>query len=218
MSKQKKQKGKKPHHRKQQGLMGRSDIPYALRMALDRKSEIAANRDHAAKIAMFCNCYALHELEGIGYKRLVKLNNRHLEIVNEVYEDVELGMAHLKQRLAQMGIEVSGDLFVSPHTDVSKKELEIQTHRMQASQIALMCGVVAMNDEFGFGRERQERISNRISELTGRYAKEGEKFLLDKMAEIGFEVVGGEARAYLDDDGKILTPKQWHKAREKEAK
>ena len=148
----------------------------------------------------------------------MKLNNRHLEIVNEVYEDVELGMAHLKQRLAQMGIEVSGDLFTSPHTDVSKKELEIQTHRMQASQIALMCGVVAMNDEFGFGKERQERISNRISELTGRYAKEGEKFLLDKMAEIGFEVVGGEARAYTDDDGKILTPKQWHKAREKEAK
>lgn len=216
MSKQK--KGKKPHHRKQQGLMGRSDIPYHLRMAMDRQCEIAANRDHAAKIAMFCNCYALHELEGIGYKRLVRLNNRHLEIVNEVYEDVELGMARLKRRLGQMGVEISGDLFTSPHTDVSKKELEIQTHRMQASQIALICGVVAMNDEFGFGKERQERISNRVSELTGRYAKEGEKFLLDKMEEIGFEVVNGEARAYLDDDGKPMTPKQWHKAREKGAK
>lgn len=112
MAKQK--KGKKPYHRKQQGLMGRSDIPYHLRMAMDRQCEIAANRDHAAKIAMFCNCYALHELEGIGYKRLVRLNNRHLEI--------------------------------------------------------------------------------------------------------GFEVVNGEARAYLDDDGKPMTPKQWHKAREKEGK
>lgn len=216
MSKQK--KGKKPHHRKPQGLMGRSDIPYALRMAVDRQSEIAANRDHAAKIAMFCNCYAIHELEGIGYKRLVRLNFRHKEIVDEIYEDVELGMAHLKHRLAQMGVEISGELFTSPHTDVSKKELEIQTHRMQATQIALMSGVVAMNDVFGFGKEKQERISTRVSELTGRYAKEGEKFLLDKMAEIGFEVVGGEARAYMDDDGNILTPKQWHKAREKEGK
>lgn len=216
MSKQK--KGKKPHHRKQSGLMGRSDVPYALRLALDRQNEIRANRDHAAKIAMFCNAYAIHELEGIGYKRLVRLNFRHQQIIDEVYEDVDLGMAHLKQRLAQMGVEISGDLFTSPHTDVSKKELEIQTHRMQATQIALLCGIVAMNDEFGFGQERQERISNRVSELTGRYAKEGEKFLLDKMEEIGFEVVGGEARAYLDDDGKPMTPKQWHKAREKEAK
>lgn len=218
MSKQKKQKGKKPHHRKQGGLMGRSDIPYALRMAVDRQSEIAANRDHAAKIAMLCNCYALHELEGIGYKRLVRLNNRHLEIVYEVYEDVELGMDRLKRRLGQMGIEISGDLFTVPHTDVSKRDWEIQNHRMQATQIALLCGVVAMNDEFGLGRERQERISNRVSELTSCYNKEGEKFLLDKMAEIGFEVVNGEARAYLDDDGNPMTPKQWHKAREKEGK
>lgn len=213
-----KKKGKKPHHRKQQGLMGRSDIPYAKRMAADRLFEIAANRDHAAKIAMFCNCYAIHELEGIGYKRLVRLNFRHQKIVDEIYDDVDVGMAHLKQRLAQMGIEISGELFTSPHMYVTKREREIQTHRMQATQIALLSGIVAMNDEFGFGKERQERISTRVSELTSRYNKEGEKFLLDKMAEIGFEVVGGEARAYLDDDGNPMTPKQWHTAREKEAK
>lgn len=208
MAKQKKQKKKS----KARGIMGRSDIPYAQRMAMDRQSEIKANRDHAAKIAMFCNCYAINELEGVGYKRLVRLNNRHLEIVNEVYEDVELGMAHLKHRLGQMGIEISGDLFTSPHTDVSKKELEIQNHRMQASQIALMCGVVAMNDVFGYGKEKQERISNRVSELTGRYAREGEKFLLDKLGEIGFDIVDGEARCYMDEAGNILTPKQWRKA------
>lgn len=211
-------KGKKPHHRKQGGLMGRSDIPYAMRMAMDRQSEIVANRDHAARIAMFCNAYALNELEGIGYKRLVKFSLHHLEIVNEVYEDTDLGMARLKRRLGQMGIEVSGELFTSPHTYVTKREWEIQNHRMQATQIALMCGVVAMNDLFEFGKGKQERISNRVSELTSRYAKEGEKFLLDKMAEIGFEVVNGEARAYMDDDGNVLTPNQWHKAREKEAK
>lgn len=206
-----KQKHKKSGKRKQQGLMGRSDIPFALRMAMKHQNNIVVNRDHAAKIAMFCNCYALHELEGIGYKRLVRLNNRHLEIVNEVYEDVELGMAHLKQRLGQMGIEISGELFTSPHTDVSKKELEIQNHRMQASQIALLCGIVAMNDVFGFGKEKQERISARVSELTGRYNREGEKFLLDKLEEIGFDIVDGEARCYMDDDGNILTPKQWRK-------
>lgn len=214
MSKQK--KGKKPHHRKQQGLMGRSDIPYALRMAVDRRSEIAANRDHAAKISMFCNCYAVNELKGVGYKRLVRLNFRHKEVIDEIYEDVELGMARLKRWHAQHGIEISGDLFVSPHTDVSKRELEIQTNRMQAAQISLMSGNVAMNDVLGYGKETLDLISNRVSELTRRYAKEGEQFLLDKMEEIGFEVVDGEARAYMDDDGNILTPKQWHKAREKE--
>lgn len=205
-----KQKPKKSGKRKQ-GLMGRSEIPFALRMAMKHQNDIVVNRDHAAKIAMFCNCCAINELEGIGYKRLVRLNSRHLEIVNEVYEDVELGMAHLKHRLGQMGIEISGDLFTSPHTDVSKKELEIQTHRMQASQIALLCGIVAMNDVFGFGKEKQERISARVSELTGRYNREGEKFLLDKMAEIGFDIVDGEARCYMDDDGNILTPKQYKK-------
>lgn len=208
MSKQK--KGRKPSHHTS-GSKERSDIPYAVRMAMKRQNEIVANRDHAAKIAMFCNCYALHELEGIGYKRIVKFSLHHLEIVREVYEDTEVGMAHLQQRLEQMGIEISGELFTSPHTDVSKKELEIQNHRMQATQIALLCGVVAMHDEFGFGKERQERISNKISELTGRYAKEGEKFLLDKMGEIGFEIVGNEARSYMDDDGTILTPRQYHR-------
>ncbi len=208
----KKKKGRSGSNQK----FERSDIPYAMRMALKRRSEIAANRDHAAKIAMFCNSYALHELEGVGYKRLVIFCNRHLEIVNEVYEDIEVGMAHLKQRLDDMGIEISGEMFTSPHTDVSKKELEIQNHRMQASQIALMCGVVAMNDVFGYGKEKQERIANKISELTGRYAKEGEKFLLDKMREIGFEIVGNEARAYMDDDGTILTPKQWRKKAKEE--
>lgn len=218
MAKQKK-KGKKPHHHKRdQGLMGRSDIPYHLRMAMDRQSEIAANRDHAAKIAMFCNAYAINELKGIGYTRLVRLNFRHQEVIDEIYEDVELGMARLKRWHAQHGIEISGDLFVSPHTYVSKHELEIQTNRMQAAQIALMSGNVAMNDVLGYGKETLDLISNRVSELTRRYAKEGEKFLLDKMEEIGFEIVNGEARAYLDDDGNPMTPKQWHKAREKEAK
>ena len=52
-------------------LMGRSDIPYAQRLRIDQVAHIAAARDTAAKVTMFCHCIALHELHGIGYKRLV---------------------------------------------------------------------------------------------------------------------------------------------------
>ena len=65
-----------------------------------------------------------------------------------------------------------------------------------------------MNDEFGFAQKRQERVTEKGSEYAARYEKEGAGFLLEKLEKIGFQVVNGELRAYVDDDGTVLTPKQ----------
>jgi hypothetical protein len=194
--------------KRHKGIMGRSDIPLAQRLQMQREADIVNNRNHAAKIAMLCNAVALHDLEGIGYKRLVRFSLHFKEVVDEFYEDPVVGMAHAKRRMEQMGRPISGDLFTLDQEGRSKRDHEIDTNMLQAAQIAFICGAIAMQDEFGFGQERQERVSDRIGELTARYAKEGEGFLLAEMQKIGFLVVGGEVRAFVDDDEKPITPKQ----------
>lgn len=205
MSKVKKKKSKG----KGRGIMNRSDIPYAQRMALKHQSDIKVNRDHAAKIAMYCNSIAMYEEEGIGYKRLIRFAQHFKEVLDEFYEDPEVGMAHAKRRLEQMGMEISGEFYSIRIDGLSKRQQEIHDHSLQAVQIALICTAIAMNDVFGFGQERQFRISQRADELTEEYNKKGEKFLLEKMEKIGFLILDGEVLAFSDDDGNAITPKQW---------
>lgn len=202
MAKRKKGKGKH--------LMNRSDIPYAQRLAMQHQNDIVVNRDHAALIAMYCMSVAMHRLEGIGYKRLVRFSYEFMDNVYEFYEDPDVGMAKIKRRLEQNDIQVSGEFFVAPRKEgQSQREWEIDNNRLQASQVALLCGAVTMNDMFGFGLERQERITALGRELSERYAKEGEQFLLDEMEKIGFVVVDGQVKAFVDDDGNPITKKQW---------
>lgn len=191
------------------GIMGRSDIPFAQRLAMQHQHNIVMNRDHAAKIAMWCLSVAMHEEEGIGYKRLVRFSFRHKEAIDEFYEDPDVGMAHAKRRLEQMGMEISGEFFTVELEGQTKRENEIGNHRLQAVQIALICGAIAMNDEFGFGQERQSRINKKANEYSARYAKEGEQFLLDKMAAIGFLIADGEAKACIDENGDAVSTKKW---------
>ena len=206
MAKQKKRKKSKAH-----GIMCRSDIPFAQRMAMKHQNDIVTNRNHAAKIIMFCDSISMYEVEGIAYKRLIRFAQHFKEVIDEFYEDPDVGMAHAKRRLEQMGMPISGDWYGIEIDGLSKKEHEIQNHRLQAAQIAIICSIISKNDVFGFGKERQERINKKTQEYTARYNREGEQFLLDKMAEIGFEVVDGEVLAYADDDGNAITPKQWKK-------
>ena len=204
MSKDKKKRKGKAH-----GIMGRSDIPFAQRMAMKHQHDIVVNRNHAAKIIMFCNSIAMYEEEGIGYKRLIRFAQHFKVVLDEFYEDPLVGMAHAKRRLEQMGMPISGEFYSIQIDGLSHKEQQIQDHRLQAVQIAQLCNAIAMNDVFGFGQERQFRISEKASELSARYNKEGEKFLLEKMEEIGFQIIDGEVIAYADDDGNAITPKKW---------
>lgn len=205
MSKDKKKKGKS----KGRGIMGRSDIPFAQRMALKHQSDIKASRDHAAKIAMYCNSISMNEVKGIGYKRLIRFAQHFKVVLDEFYEDPEVGMAHAKRRLEQMGMEISGEFYSVQMEGLTKKEQAIHDHSLQAVQIALICNAIAMNDVFGFGKESQYQIAKRADELSEEYNKKGEQFLLEKMEKIGFLILDGEVMAFSDDDGNAITPKQW---------
>lgn len=101
---------------------------------------------------MFCMCGALHKVHGIGYKRLVRYSLTFKKLLEEMYEDIEVGMDRAKRRLAQHGIEISGELFSVKLPGASAKEQQIQDHALQASQIAQVVGTVAMNQEFGHSR------------------------------------------------------------------
>ena len=208
MSKNKKRGHKRPPS-KNKGLMDRSDIPYAQRMALKHQNDIIVNRNHAAKITMYCNSVAMHELEGIGYKRLIRFAQHFKEVLDEFYEDTELGMARAKRRLEQMGMDISGEFYSVKIDGLSPKEQNIHDHSLHAVQIALICSAITMNDVFGFGKESQYQIAQRAEELSDEYNKKGEKFLLEKMEKIGFFIDDGEVIAFADDDGNAITPKQW---------
>ena len=197
----KKKKVKKQHR----SLMNRSDIPYAQRMAMKHQADIEYNREHSARIYMYCLCVALHEKKKKGYKSLVKFSLVFMELIKEFYEDPEVGMAHIKQRLAQHGIEVSGEFFSVKLPGATAKEQEIYDNSLQAMQAAQYVGAVAMNDVFGFANIRQDCLREAVRENTARYAKEGEGFLLEYMEKIGFKVEGNIVRAFLDEDGKPVT-------------
>ena len=193
-----KKKGKKHQNR---SLMARSDIPYAQRLKMKHQSDIEYNREHSAKVYMYCLCKTLHEEEGIGYKRLVQFSLAFMELIKEFYADPEVGMAHVKQRLAQHGIEVSGEFFSVKLPGATEKEQEIHDHSLQAVQAAQLVGAVAMNDVFGFGQMRQDRLREAVQRNTSRYAKEGKGFLLEAMEKIGFAVQGNNVRAFIEEDG-----------------
>lgn len=193
-------------------VMGRSDIPYAQRIQIQHRTDVAFNREQAAKVTMFCMCIAMHEIKGVGYKRLVRYSNRYIDNEREFYEDIEVGMNHAKTRMAQIGMPISGEFFADKVDGLTKREQNIHDNSLQAIQVALIVGAITMNDEFGYGQVVQIRISERVKELTERYKSEGVKFLLDEMEKIGFEIVNGTVRAYMDDDGNGVTPKQAKKA------
>lgn len=200
-----KKKTKKPHSR---SLMNRSDIPYAQRMAMKHQAEIEWHREHAARIYMYCLCKALHEKEKKGYKSLVRFSLVFMELIKEFYEDPELAMARIKRRLAQNGIEVSGEFYYMEVPGATAKEQEIHDNSMQATQAAQYVGAVAMNDVFGFANLRQDRLHEAVRENTAQYAKEGEGFLLEYMEKIGFKVEGNIVRAFVDENGNPVTPGQ----------
>ena len=195
-------KGKK----RKGGILGASHIPYAQRMAMQQHSRIVDSRNRAAQVTMFCMSIAMHQLEGVGYKRLVHFSLHYKEIVDEFYEDPEVGMAHAVRRMEQIGMPISGELYAALIPGLTRKQQQVHDHALQAAQISLICGAIAMNDVFGYGKERQERISQRTQEMSKQYIQEGEAWLLSEMEKIGFLIVDGQVRAFLDDDNKAVTP------------
>lgn len=194
-----------PRHK---GFMGRSDIPFAQRLKLQRQAEIVAYREETARVTMFCNAVALHQVEGIGYKRLVKYSLHFKKINDEFYADPVVGMEHAKRRMEYMGMPISGELFTVDPIGRTKRDLELDNNALQASQVAQVCAAIAMNDEFGFAQKRQERVSEKARDLADRYSKEGIGFLLEELEKIGFLIVNGEVRGFLDENENPVTAKK----------
>lgn len=194
------------------GLMGCSSIPYAQRLKMKQQCDIVDSRDHAARIAMYCTSLALHDVAGIGYQRLAKFAVHHKELVEEFYQDQEVGMAHCIKRMQELGMPIDGEFYIPPEDGSTKRERELQTHALQAVQVALILGAIAANDVFGFGPDRQRRLCDRINELSTRYNRQGQGFLLEEMAKLGFAIIDGKAMVFLDEDGRAVSPSKARKA------
>lgn len=192
-------------------LMGASHIPYAQRLKMQQSDRIAVNRHHAARVAMFCKCIAIHRVKGVGYRKLVEFSLRYKEVEDEIYEDLEYGMDKAKRRMEQMGMPISGELYSVKMPGFSKREQQVHDHSMQAAQIAMIASAISMNDVFGYGKTVQERIDLETTKVTEEYNEHGFDWLLGQMEKLGFLVVDGEVRAFLDDDNKAVTPKRARK-------
>ena len=91
----------------------RSDIPYKDRLLMQKHSEIAAHRNEAAQVALQVACVALNDTEGLGYTRLSRFAKRLHELIQEYYEDPEVGHVHLMQRLEQLGFLIQDGKMLS---------------------------------------------------------------------------------------------------------
>jgi hypothetical protein len=95
----------------------RSDIPYKDRLLMQKHQNIADHRNEAARIALQVACVALNDTEGLGYQRLTRFAKRLMELIAEYYEDTDVGDAHLKTRLEQLGFIVKdGHMLVVENT------------------------------------------------------------------------------------------------------
>lgn len=191
------------------GTMGRSDIPYARRLQMRQLDAVKYARDYSAKITMFCKCIALHELYGIGYKRLVRYSLTFKELVDEFYEDMDVGMARAVERMKSHGIEIPQELPVVPVPELTRREQQQHAHAVQASYVAHLVGLIAANEAFGFGKDKLERLSARSAELSERFGREGDGFLFEEMEKIGFPVADGHVLAYVDENNEPVTQKKW---------
>lgn len=201
-------KQKHKPRRKQQGIMGRSDLPLALRKKIEQQERIRVNRENAARVTLYAYSIAMNEIKGVGYKGIIRFEERYRELEDEFYEDVEVGLEHAKQRLASHGILISGELLTAPPDGRTVRQQEVADNIVQTSQVSQIVAAVAMNDTFGYGREVQDRIRIRVEELTARYAKEGIGPLLDGMEKIGFYIHGEKAIHFSDEEGNIVTVKK----------
>ena len=197
--------------KKNKGIMDASQIPYAQRLQMQQQDRIDVNRNFSAKVAMFCKCIAIHRVEGAGYKKLVEFSLRYKEVEDEIYEDLEYGMDKAKRRMEQLGMPISGELYHIPMPGLSKREQEVYNHSLQSAQIAMIASAISMNDVFGYGATVQERIDLETTKVTEEYNKHGFDWLLGEMEALGFLVVDGEVRAFLDDDNRAVTPKRARK-------
>lgn len=195
-------------HKKNRGIMGASQIPYAQRLKIQQQDRIAVNRNFSAKVAMFCKCVAIHRVKGAGYKSLVQFSLRYKEVEDEIYEDLEYGMDKAKRRMEQMNMPISGELYHIPMPGLSRRDQEVYNHSVQSAQIAMIASAISMNDVWGWGATVQERIDLETTKVTEEYNKNGFDWLLGEMEKLGFLVVDGEVRAFLDDDNKAVTPKR----------
>lgn len=106
---------------KSQGIMGRTDIPLAQRMLMQKRETIAEHRNEAAMVALQVACVALNDTEGLGYQRLSRFAKRLQELIKEYYEDPDVGEAHLKRRLEQLGFIVKdGHMFCVENSETGE--------------------------------------------------------------------------------------------------
>ena len=187
----------------------RSDIPYAQRLRIQQMNAIKEIRDQSAKVTMFCHCIALHELEGIGYKRLVRYSLRFKGLIDEFYNDTDVGLYRARHRMESHGIPIPEEIprVISP--GLSPRDQQLYDHAVHSSYVAHLVGLIADNEVFGFGKDKLERLSVRGAELMERYNQEGEGFLFEEMEKLGFPVIDGHVTAFLGDDGEAIRYKKW---------
>lgn len=111
--------------RNKKGSVARSDIPYSVRLQMQKHAEITAHREQAVLTAMKIACVALNDTEGLGYTRLCRFSKRAMELMDEYYDDTELNRERLNRRLESLGFRVDGDHFFGAYDEETGEPIPI---------------------------------------------------------------------------------------------
>lgn len=178
-----------------------SQLPYALRLQIRRRSEIAAERESAATQMMMAFLEALHDNEKLGFLRLHRYGSHAMELIREFYTDRELNEDRLRRRLATLNIEL--ERYAAPAPQSRRLDDVVQAERQDAAMVAMLVGLVAANDTLRMGADRLADLTERISQILQECASSPEqaKAHTAVIEKLGFLVKDDRVLFMLDADG-----------------
>lgn len=185
-----------------------NQLPYAQRIQIRRRCEIAAEREAAATRMLMGILCALHRNEKMGFVRLNRFGEHVMELIMEFYGDRELNEDRLRRRLATLGIEL--ERYAVPPPSSMRLDDVLQSESQDAAMVAMLVSLVAANDVAGLGADRLSRLSEKTSDVLRDMAEHPEKIPEYEAAlqKIGFIVRDGKMYKYQTEDGRPVKAKE----------
>lgn len=92
-------------------------LPYAVELQQRKLADMQAAAEKSDQTALKLACVALNDTEKLGFYRLSRFAAHLMELVDEYYDDPELGECQLNRRLEQMGFVIGETGGVQAYAD-----------------------------------------------------------------------------------------------------
>ena len=108
-------------------------LPYAVELQQRRLADMQAAAEKSAQTALKLACVALNDTEKLGFYRLSRFAAHLVELVDEYYDDPELGECQLNRRLEQMGFVIGETGGVQAYADADGNPIHAERRDRDAA-------------------------------------------------------------------------------------